>query len=259
MLTIAISTMMNNYNKTMERLIKVANSFPNINFLIISQNENSNSQYKYLENLKVIKSDSIGLSRSRNIALDIINKGWLWFQDDDFEFDESGLKRLTNELSHCKDDIFLTRIGSLENKEKMYKSYGHYERHSLLNSVKASSIEIIVNTSFIEQHRISFDIRFGLGTDLPCCEENKFLLDSFRCKAVVCYSSYVTCYHTTILENRNVDYSKNLIAKGFFLNFLPIYISLPLMLRWSLKIKTNLSSLSNFKLLCIGYLKAEKN
>ncbi|MGO2342740.1 MULTISPECIES: glycosyltransferase [Bacteria] len=253
MLTIAIATLSRNLNPTMDKVKELAKIFDSVNFFIVSQGESINEKQVH-DNVTILKSTTIGLSKSRNIAIDHVSDGFLWFQDDDISLNYSVIDDMCLELLKVNSDVFFVRIGSLEDTSRHYKSYKHYNSFfNYFNFLKVSSIEIVVKVSFIKSNCIYFDEGFGLGTDLPCCEENKFILDCLKNDCAIYYSSLTTCYHTTLLETRNIDYKKNLFAKGCFLRCLPLFVAIPIMLRWAFIIPSSFGFFSNLMLLLKGF------
>ncbi|MGO2275497.1 glycosyltransferase [Pseudoalteromonas nigrifaciens] len=252
-LTIAISTIKVNRSTVIKKINALSDiTKKTVHFLVISQLEDEDESY-LTDDVQVIKSTSKGLSKSRNIAIKEVYTEWVWFQDDDFLIDEIQLLSFLDSLLNNYVDIALIRIGSLENSEKYYKNYVNYSKFTRLLSLKVSSIEIIAKVNFIKKNKIEFDEKLGLGTELPCCEENKFMLDSFDKGANVDFCTQTLCYHTTIPENRNVDYVKNLQAKGYFLKSLSNPIAFILIFKWTFTIKSKFNFLKNFKLLMKGF------
>lgn len=254
LLTLAISTVKSERDSVLEKIKNLSDATKELlDFLVISQFE-SEYQNCLIEGIKVVKLTGKGLSKSRNYAIKEVSTEWVWFQDDDFVLNEKELPFLVSSLAKADFDIALIRIGSLENSSKYYKNYIDYSKYTRLLSLKVSSIEIIARVKFTREKEILFNEMLGLGTELPCCEENQFMLDSFDRGGAIVFLNRILCYHTTLAENRNIDYTKNLKAKGYFLQNLPTYISLPLMFKWAFTLNTNLGFLQNIKLLTNGFL-----
>ncbi|MFH4530042.1 glycosyltransferase [Vibrio diabolicus] len=190
------------------------------------------SQINYNDKVIIINSTDKGLSKSRNLLLEYCGTDWLWIQDDDIELDVSKVENFRTVLLNLSSDIALIKVGSSENKSMFYKDYSFHKKHSYTNMLRISSIEILVKTSFIKEKSIRFNEDYGLGTSLPCCEENLFLISCFNNAARFSYLDYVLCYHTTLEESRNIDYSKRLLARGSFLNFIPLKLRLLLFFSW---------------------------
>lgn len=258
MLTIGISTVASYLPELLGKISDCPVFKSNdVDFLIVSQKESENKIVNLNEKIKIIYSTSIGLSKSRNLVIENCHKDWLWFQDDDIVLNEDSVFNLMLKLECCKDDIVLTKVGSLECPDKLYKSYKFHNNHSMLNMLKVSSIEIIVSVSFLKINAIKFNEDFGLGTSMPCCEENIFLLDCFHASGSFKYLDIVCCFHTTNLELRNISYEKNLFAKGKFLSMLPFYIATPLLLKWTF-MKTDLKKGQQFRLLAKGLIEGKR-
>lgn len=253
-LTIGISTVKNNLSTLLGRLDDYLDILPiDVSFLVVSQGYSSNAVLEYNSRIKIIESKTLGLSKNRNIVIENTKTDWLWIQDDDFRLCESELIRMLDFIRKSSCDIIFTKIISLEDNDKHYKNYKFHQKHLRLNALKISSIEIVIRKSFINKNKILFSNEFGLGTNLPCCEENIFILDCFDKTDNVCYSDFSCCYHTTLDENRNIDYSKNYYAKGVFLKKLPFYISILLILRWSF-LSSRLNKFKALKFLSLGYI-----
>ncbi|HBL03382.1 MAG TPA: hypothetical protein DDZ61_12345 [Aeromonas salmonicida] len=260
MITIAIATMSASLENTIKKTFDLLSKSRRYRFLIISQGEECDLVEIKSDVLTIIKSTTIGLSKSRNIAIENVNSGWIWFQDDDIQLNIDNIDILHDIILEKKSDIYFVKIGSLEQKDALYKSYSHYKKHSRFNFLKISSIEIIVNAEFVKENQIKFDENLGLGTQLPCCEENKFILDCFNHSASIFYVDCVACYHTTLLSNRNIDYMNSMQAKGYLLSFVPHWLAIVLFIRWGVRFSkiSELSLFMCFRLLLQGYFIRQK-
>ncbi|EKF9603209.1 glycosyltransferase [Vibrio cholerae] len=256
MITIAIATMSTTLEMTVDKVCKLIALNNCYRFLIVSQDEEYNVIEIKNDKLTIIKSKTVGLSKSRNIAIEYVDSGWIWFQDDDIQLNINEINSIYKTILYYDSDLYFIKIGSLENKNTLYKNYSHYRKHSDLNFLKISSIEIIVSVKFIKNKKIIFDEKLGLGSNLPCCEENKFILDCFNQCPSVFYVDGIACYHTTLISNRNIDYVKCMKARGYLLACLPYWLAILLFVRWSFKFSriSNLSRHACFKLLLDGYV-----
>lgn len=257
MLTIGISTVATSLEKL---VLYIQNNIkkidPRVDFLICSQKESEATTIIVSERIKVIKTNESGLSRSRNKLLKESESKWLWIQDDDIKIDFEELQKLVVALSESSEDLTFIKVKSLENNNEFYKNYTFHNSHKLTNSLKISSIEIIVRRKFVGHNNIKFDTKLGLGTDMPCGEENKFVLNLFQSNAKVRYLDLAACFHTTELENRDIDHSGRFSARGYLLRFYPFYIRFPLMIRWAIYIPTNLSFYNKIILMLKAYFKS---
>lgn len=259
LLTIGISTIEKNYHDALEVALRLIEETPDtVCFLLINQNRKRESVEILSPRLKVIHTVSTGLSVSRNIAISNCSTKWLWIQDDDIEIDCLNIEHyLLPLLNEPNVHLILAQVGSKEKKNSLYKDYSYQKKHSRLNAVKISSIEIIIDVSFIKFNTLEFDERLGLGTSLPCCEENLFVYKVFKSTNNIKYLKAPICYHTTVIENRNIDMQKNLVAKGFFLAHLPFYYSIPILSLWTFKFSRDVPLVKALKSLCKGFFQGK--
>lgn len=256
MITIGVSTIAEKRVILIERLSAMAERLPNeVSFLVVSQKETDNHLVTVSEKILLRKSSEIGLSKSRNLLLALAPNGWLWLQDDDLVLDFEELGKLVEVLSLKKNDLNFIKIRSLESRNTYYKNYEFFKNHQKLNCLKISSIEIILNTSFVLQHKIMFDETLGLGTSMPSCEENKFVLRLFEADADTSYLDISPCFHTTKIEDRNIDTTGRFAARGFLLKEFNIFLSFILMIRWAYKLDRTLRFSTKLLLMVKGFYK----
>jgi len=258
LLTIAISTVSTQIKILLEKLILVLPSInKNINFLLIVQgNKKYNGLPDYPNNIiKIIFSDTIGLSCSRNIAINNVNSQWIWFQDDDIEINIGEIDKLINALNLSNSDVFLTKILSLESKKEYYKNYSYYKFSHKRIALRVSSIEIIVKAEFLLKNKIKFDDRMGLGSSYPCGEENLFMLQILKCGGILELSEIAPSYHTTKQDNRYKNTKGHLIARGILLQEFSIILAFFVAIKWSFDERFNNNILSTFKYILEGYFK----
>ena len=254
-LTIAISTVEGARDSVLSAVddyLKM-DDLHSVNFLVISQGEVTESIRRISDRLTIVSTQDLGLSKSRNKAVTMAATKWLWFQDDDIALNIKGVARLLGCLRNRSSDLAFIKVNSLEDVAKPYKNYSFFSRHSYLNAIKLSSIQIVVDVEFVKSHLIRFDPRFGLGSSLPCCEENLFLWQCFSLTNDVQYLDVVACYHTTNFESRQIQLTTNYVAKGAFLRQLPIWVSIALLLRWSVRGDLRISRFNRAKSLLKGY------
>ncbi|WP_318522648.1 glycosyltransferase family 2 protein [Photobacterium leiognathi] len=251
-LTIAISTLNHNRDKLIEHL----RSFPfldDIEYIIISQREDDNVVIDLNSNIKLIKSTSSGLSKSRNIAISLVRTEWIWFQDDDISLIFENIPFLIERLDDSINACFI-KIRSNEDEKKLYKNYYFHRRHQIVNCFKISSIEIIVKVDFLKRNKVSFNEHLGLGTDLPCCEESLFLYNVFNNTDECRYISLPVACHTTVIESRGIDFNRRMVARGYSLRFFPKFLSFLLFIKWGIGLTKPRGVIFRYKLLLKGMM-----
>lgn len=254
-LTISISTMKSNLNNVLGKCDRLIDYLPNnVSFFIVSQNENFNSNESVSGRIKLVRSTDTGLSKSRNLILDSVERGWLWIQDDDFELDLDEVFDLALLITNCDSDAVFVKVKSLESPDKFYKDYSFFNKHSILNSFKLSSIQIVLNRNAQSLiNGLRFDERFGLGSSQPCGEECKFLFELFCNTNSVFYSDIAPSFHTTKIENRNISHLDNMYARGALLSEIPAKYGLPLLLYWMMRRFPCVSARDRVKMLAAGF------
>lgn len=249
MLTLAFSTVHQKLNKLVDYLTSV--NFPgDIKILIINQCIDIPDEFVFVppyvdDNIVTIKTFyEKGISKSRNRAIEHCTTDYIWFLDDDIEFVLSELVQLTELLKNTHDDLCIVKIGSLEDKHKYYKDYSR-RHYGVINKqielLRISSIEIVAKHKFLVGQDIKFDERLGLGTQYPCCEENNFLIDSFKHGAKIANIDITPILHTTKREHRLTVGLGHYFARGYTASRFNVVIKWLLIIRWSVRRDVNVS------------------
>ncbi|MFV1467699.1 glycosyltransferase [Idiomarina sp. HB] len=238
-LCVAISTIGDLSSELLEKLEGYTSRLNSgIDFLVISQKARRNHFLDINPRLRIIFSTDIGLSKSRNLAINESKCSWIWFQDDDIDLNIPSVNRLYFELTKFDPDFCCLKIASSEDHSKPFKNYSFLNWSTPLKAMKISSIELVVRKCLIQGERYNFDPNLGLGTSLPSCEENlffyNFLLKGNGKINQHKFDEYVA-YHTTDLDVRNLDHTQRVKARGFFLSKIKFIHAFPLLLYWSLR------------------------
>ncbi len=257
-LTIAISTISNNHNILIKKLLlELPSISEKIYFLIVAQGNNGeNDVLDYpKDRINIIFSNTTGLSVSRNIAINNINTPWLWFQDDDIVLNVGVLEKLIDSLMKTKSDVFLTKIISLESKKHYYKNYSYYKYSKKRIALRASSIEIIVRKKFLINNSVKFDTRLGLGSPYPCGEENLFLLKIIKNGGKVDLSDVAPCFHTTLVKNRMNLTTGHYVARGILLQEFSFFLAFFIAIKWSINNRNSHNVFTVLRFIIQGYFK----
>ena len=239
-LTIAVSTVSDNFDDLMSYIIDVQNRLPEgVIFLVVSQLENSDS-YECIDGIDVFKTSDKGLSKSRNLAVRKCNSEWLWFQDDDISIVTDKMESFVEFLRGYGGDVSLVKVASLEEPSQDFKDYKRYRVNKYFLPFRVSSIEIVVRLAFIKKANVWFDENLGLGTDLPSCEENLFFYDLVvRNKSRHIFYDKAICLHTKEHIIRNIDYGGRYRARGYLLGNIGYINALFLMTWWAFRKTTD--------------------
>ena len=143
--------------------------------------------------------DTLGLSHSRNAALEISKGDFVWFLDDDVAIDNQDLNWLLRQLGNDS----AVHIGQIKcsDCDNLYKDYSR-NREGKVGALRTSSIEIIAPRQKIQDAGIKFNTQIGLGTAFPSGEENLFLLDALASGLIFQHLNRPIISHPCLLEER---------------------------------------------------------
>lgn len=214
-LTIMISTLGDgifNLQKTVS-LIK-----SEICYLIIHQTDNSDNTippFLIREDITIIKSNSKGLSKSRNLGLNKCTTEYALIADDDIEYIEEGLEKVLEIIKNLKPDFATFKIKTFES-EPVYKNYS--EQSFKIDNEKRhyySSIEMLLNVSQLKKNNIHFDESFGLGTPLKAAEEHILVHDMIKKGFTGFYFPVYIVKHSYVSSGKEIrSYNFKIFIRG---------------------------------------------
>jgi glycosyltransferase involved in cell wall biosynthesis len=188
-------------------------------YLIVHQiNDDNESTYREFFNCKLksdrvryIQSDTVGLSKSRNIAIHNSCGDILWIMDDDTVLFDNAKSEILNQYSVSKQVVILNFV---TNKYQRNNFKSHY--FNLFTATKVSSINISFRRSIIDKG-FTFDENFGLGTNKPSGEEYIFVTDIIRAQVPVFQSQILACVHADITSGVDFFSTKRKLQAKFYM------------------------------------------
>lgn len=253
-LTLAVSTLAAQLDAALNVFSGLTAS-DNTEFLILVQGLGSYSEAVTIPTyIRVIHLDSIGLSRSRNAALQHARGTHIWFLDNDVTIRDEDVSWVIPRLKDTK-SLYIGQIRCTD-CDGLYKDYDR-NRKGKLGALRISSIEIIAPRNSAGRNGISFNPAIGLGTDYPSGEENLFVLDAIRAGLGISFLGKPIVGHPCLLEERKpgqtwtrkpIVQSKGIIARQ--VGGIP---SLALLAWWGLRATQYNRSLRGFIWLVSGY------
>jgi glycosyltransferase involved in cell wall biosynthesis len=150
----------------------------NLRMLVVNQKvRNVNNLVIDKPFVSVINSSSKGLSKSRNIGILNISRGYVIIADDDVSylpnFDKT-VKSAITRFPHISAFTFQIQTPDGDSY-KRYRTKGFI--HNWISILRVSSISVVFNIERVKSENIFFDEKFGLGAKYPTGEENIFLND----------------------------------------------------------------------------------
>ena len=172
------------------------------NYLIIHQVSNGKSNFyndffekNLLTNkIRYIQSDSLGLSISRNIALNNSIGDYLWIMDDDVIINDLAYSELLSLIDKYQTASAL--IVSHSNKKIKYLSDNNDKYLSIISAASVSSIDMVLKKS--DLINIRFNESFGLGAKYPSGEEYIFICNVLSEKKKVLKTQRVLSFHPDV-------------------------------------------------------------
>jgi glycosyltransferase involved in cell wall biosynthesis len=149
-----------------------------------------------INHLTLIVSNSLGLSKSRNVALRHGNGEMLIFCDDDCRYPTHTAQTVANDMLRYPEFDILTYQISFDPNGRLFKDYPHNAiQHTVRSLMKVSSIEITIRKNVVEKEGDIFDERYGLGTSNRTGAENIMLLDLYKKGYLMAYLPKPIVYH----------------------------------------------------------------
>lgn len=180
---IIISTMNNNIdNFDIKQLnlhkVTIINQIPD-------RCDNKSEEFN-IGNIKWINVDQKGLSKSRNLALEITSSDYIYLTDDDVVLNDKFKETVIDSIeSNPAVDILAFQVSGIERKFKEYSS--EEIDINYINSMKLSSVQLVMKSDFIKKNNLYYDELFGTGSKYRMGEENIFLFDALKKSAKIKY------------------------------------------------------------------------
>lgn len=199
-LTLAVSTLGTRINQALN-VFEALSPRESVEFLLLVQGATPDMEgVSCPDSVRIEYLDSIGLSHSRNAALQKSKGDFVWFLDDDVIINDADLEWLTSQLND-QESIYIGQI-RCSDCDKLYKDYSR-SRKGKLGALRTSSIEIIATRHALTNYKITFNPHVGLGTKLPSGEENLFLIDVIRSGLNIKHLNQTIIAHPCLQEERS--------------------------------------------------------
>lgn len=150
-----------------------------------------------LPNLRVVHTDTKGISASRNVAIREFRSDIIWFMDDDVQLSDE-LSKIRDAITESPATINTFRIQDIHS-EALFKNYGPERVLSSLELLRVSSIEITCKREALQRTGVRFYEWIGIGTSLPGGEENLFLKQLYETGERARHVAIVACRHPNLM------------------------------------------------------------
>ncbi|WP_109409886.1 glycosyltransferase family A protein [Proteus genomosp. 4] len=163
------------------------------------------------DNITIIFTNTIGVTKSRNIALKNLKTKFALFCDDDVIYTKNLLEILKESFDKYNNAGFLTFNIQDEfgNPLKNYPS--KIIKHSKLSILKVGTIEIAINRDVCPSFLFPEDM--GAGQYLFCCDEPVFLGEILNSKAIGFHIPKTICTHPKVSSGKNLKSKQALLSR----------------------------------------------
>jgi glycosyltransferase involved in cell wall biosynthesis len=162
------------------------NVLEDYHILVVNQTRVENALTSKLPNIRVINSNEIGLSRSRNLAINQAVGNICLLADDDVVYLQDFEKSILESYNKLPDaDVITFKTITTENKP--YSKYPNQitDLHTFYK--KVLSVEISFKRESILQNNLFFDENFGLGSVFQDGENRLFFEEVFKINQIKTY------------------------------------------------------------------------
>ncbi|WP_429096054.1 glycosyltransferase family 2 protein [Aeromonas media] len=176
-LSIAISTFGDRI-----RFLESYNFDSRVEYLILWQKP---TDFTFLlpSNVKLFRLGSVGVTKSRNMAIELFETEWLWFMDDDVSIPKNTIGAVLLAIKRSTADRVI--ISSVFDEYKTpIKIYDKSHSNILTDIINVGTIQIIINKNVVKDSTIRFPIYMGAGSNYPACDEPVFLSRLFKAKLI---------------------------------------------------------------------------
>jgi len=214
-LSFLISTRGSKPDKLKALLSDIENqSYLNINVVVVLQPDNNTNTDNVLQIINgiakpvnIVVSKTVGLSKSRNIAISAGTGDYMLLCDDDCRYPENAAAEIVEAMASRPDwDIITFQIADsdTDNLHKKYPSLAI--RHTLRTIMRVSSVEIVLCKRIIDKTTL-FDEQIGLGTPYVTGAENIMLVDAYKRKITAGFYPRTIVTHPIESSGRGSDFS----------------------------------------------------
>jgi glycosyltransferase involved in cell wall biosynthesis len=217
-ITIAIST----FGERIVNAMRVGEVFTKSGFEVLVIHQSASDSFDKLKsrvfdtgNVKYIHLNNIGVTNSRNCAIENCKSKYIWFMDDDIDIDNSQINELLNvELSQCA--AYTLRVRDENGKyRKVYPS--NHKKLSKRDFLAVGTIEIIAEIDFLIKNKIYFPFDMGAGTSLPVGDEAVFLTQILNKKGGVIHIDSAPIIHPEFSSGQLLT-DETIVSKGVMLS-----------------------------------------
>lgn len=135
-------------------------------------------ELKRRRDFKIFKNNTRGLSKNRNIALNLATAPYCLISDDDLDYSEDGLLQIIRKFED-NPQLDIATFKYSGNDCKFYPDYS-FDLRKPPKGYFVTSFEIAFRRNKIIESQIKFNENFGIGAKFPAGEEDIWLHDLLK-------------------------------------------------------------------------------
>lgn len=145
--------------------------------------------------IQLVVSKTLGLSKSRNVAIASSRGDLLIVCDDDCRYPSGAASHIVEAMAERTDWDIISFQMAEPGTQRLHKQYPFYKKkHNLRSLMHVSSVEIAMRKQVVKNTKL-FDERLGLGTPYITGEENVMLVDLHRKNVTIGYYPKIIVFH----------------------------------------------------------------
>ena len=131
--------------------------------------------------LQLLCSDTVGVGKNRNLALQAAQADILLFADDDIVYYDSDLQPVIDAFRELPDaDVIFFAIDMTKNGQVFDQRRHKTKRLHVYNCLRYGACRMAVRREAVEKHRLRFSTLFGGGSIYGSGEDTLFICDCLR-------------------------------------------------------------------------------
>lgn len=189
--------------------------FSHFSILIINQTQRDKLLISNYPNVRILNSFDVGLSKSRNLAIDNSIGKILVIADDDVIYQNNFIEKIIEAHNKFNRSTIVNFCAINENGAclKKYPTVSKQQLNSL-EILNVSSIEMTINKEKLDLTGIRFDENFGLGSSFEMGEEAVFLFDLKHKNQQISFVDQVIVKHHGLTTSSKIDISHKYYIYG---------------------------------------------
>ena len=181
--------------------------------LIINQTQNLNFSCPHSDNINLINVNEIGLSKSRNLAIENAKADICLLADDDIVYENNFESIILNAFNlNPSADIITFKMNDF--KGNSFKDYPIIKKHNKKSLSFVNSVVIAFRRNSIISNKVFFDENFGLGSTFQTADEYVFLRNAMNLNLNIVFHNEVILSHPIDSSGKDVASDRILFAKG---------------------------------------------